>query len=98
MSHQNCIENTILIILEMVLIQHREPFARPQFDGSFIRFQLAADGFEQRRFTCTVGSDYAIDVAVSKFDVDVFVKNSLSELNCKIRNCYHSLYILLLIS
>ena len=94
MSHQDCIENAVLIVLEMVLIQYREPFTRSQFDSSFIRFQFAADGFEQRWFTCSVGSDYAIDIAVSKFDVDVFVKNSLPELNCKIRNCYHSLYIL----
>ena len=48
MSHQDCIENAVLIVLEMVLIQYREPFTRSQFDSSFIRFQFAADGFEQR--------------------------------------------------
>ena len=81
------------IIFEVVLTQDRETLTWSQFYRSLVGFQFTADGFQERRFTRTVGTDDAVDVAIGKLDVDVFVKDAFAKLNGEIRNCYHFVLI-----
>ena len=89
MSHEHGVEHAIGIIFEVILLQDGKAFARPQFHGSLVGFQVSADGAEQGRLTGAVGPDDAVDISVGELQVYIFVKHSLSELNRKIRYCYH---------
>ena len=47
MSHQHGVEDSFLIVLEVVLTEDRESLARSQFDYAFRGLQFAADGFQE---------------------------------------------------
>ena len=89
MALQDRVHHRECVILEVILVEYRQTFARSQFNGSLVGFQLAADGFQQRGLSCTIGTDDTIDITCCELDVYVFVKHSLAELNRQIRNCYH---------
>ena len=48
MAHEHSIQYGMFIILEVVLTQYRQTFARTQFDGSFRCLKFAGNGFQQR--------------------------------------------------
>ena len=48
MPHEHSVHNRELVVLEVVLIEHAEAFARSQFHASLVGFQFSADGFQQR--------------------------------------------------
>ena len=83
-AHEDGIHYLIPVIFEVVLLQYRQPFARPQFHGSLVGLQVAGDGPEQRRLSGTVGTDDSVDVARCKLHVDVLVENPLAELDGKV--------------
>ena len=80
-SHEHGVHDRKLVVLEVVLREHREAFARAQLHGTLVGLQLAADGFQQRRLAGSVGTDDAVDVSTRKLDVHVFVKDSFSKLD-----------------
>ena len=96
-SHQHRVHNGEFIILEVVLREYREAFANAQFHRTLVGFQLTADGLEQRRFSCSVGTDDTVDVTTCELDVYVFVEYALSELDGKVCDCDHIVLYLIII-
>ena len=87
---QHCVHHGEAVVLEVILVEHRETLTGSQLYRSLVGFELAADGFQQGRFACSVGTDDAVDVTVCELQVHVFVKHSLAELYGQICQCYHS--------
>ena len=81
MSHEDGIEHGFLVVLEVVLREYAESFARTELYGSLCGLQLSADGFEQGGLASAVGTDYAVDVSVGELEVDVLVEDTFAELN-----------------
>ena len=90
MAHQNGVHHAELVILEVVLLQNGKTLSWSHFYCTLVWLQIATDGTEEGRLTSTVGTDYAINITMCELEVYIFVKHSLTELNCKILYCYHS--------
>ena len=46
-SHEHGVHHAVFVVLEVVLLEHREALARAHFHGALVGFQLAADGAQQ---------------------------------------------------
>ena len=77
MPHQHRVENRIFVILEVILFEHRQPFAGAESHAAPRRGHLAAEHFRLPR---TVGADHTVAVARREFEIDIFEKNPFSVL------------------
>ena len=72
MTHDNGIHNHILVVFEMILLQHGETLTGGDDDITFGGVQLTGQDLQKGGFTGTVGSDESVTVALGKLDVDIF--------------------------
>ena len=80
MSHQNRVENRKCVVLEVVLFENRQPFARAERHIAPRRSHLAAEHFQERGLPRPVRPDHTVAVARGEFEVDIFEKNPFSVL------------------
>ena len=90
-SHQYGIQHGTVVILEVVLAQYGEPFARSQFHTAFGRFQFARYGFQQRGLPGSVSPDDTVNISIGELHVYILVQDSFPELDGKIRYANHTL-------
>ena len=89
MSHQYGIHYRKFVVFEVVLFQNAKALSRLHLDGSLVGFQIAADGSQQGRLSCAIGTNDAIDVTTCKLQIDVLVERLFTKLDSQICNCYH---------
>ena len=58
-------------------------------NGSARRIEITAQHANEGGFAGTIGTDYAVAVAGSEFEINIREKYTLAKLNGKIRNSYH---------
>ena len=80
MPHQNRVEDRKPVIGEVVLLEHRQAFARAEGHVAPRRGHLAAEHFEERGLPRPVGPDHTVAVARGEFEIDILEKNSFSVL------------------
>ena len=79
-SHQDRVEDRICVVLEVVLFENRQPFARAERHAAPRRGHLAAEHFQKSRFAGAVRTDHTVAVARGEFEVDILEKNPFSVL------------------
>ena len=89
MAHQYCVHHAELVIFKVVLLQYGQTFAWSQFYSTLIRLKVATNSSKESRLSCTICANDTVDIAVCKLKVNVFIQDSLSELDSKIADCYH---------
>ena len=74
----NRVEHGLLVVDELVLLEHGD--ALPRADGhlALIRFLLAGEDAEKGRLAGAVGADQAVAVAMGELDVDVLEDDALA--------------------
>ena len=80
MPHQNRVEDRKPVIGEVVLLEHRQAFARAEGHVAPRRGHLTAEHFEERGLPRPVGPDHAVAVARGEFEIDILEKNPFSVL------------------
>ncbi len=65
-SHQYGVKHLILVKFKVVLAQYTQTFARAYFNVALACFQFARYRAEQGAFSCSVGTDNAVDVSVGE--------------------------------
>ncbi|MNJ51658.1 hypothetical protein D3C77_469680 [compost metagenome] len=89
MSHNDGLKNRILIILVMVLLQHRHPFIGSHMHFTLVWLDLSGKNFEEGRFTRPVRTDETIAVTRRKLYIHIFKKCSLSVTERYTSSTYH---------
>ena len=82
--HEHRVEHGKLVVLKVVLAQHRQAFAGAHLYRAFRGVELAGDGAEQRGLACAVRADNAVDVAVGELHIHILIKDALAKLNGQI--------------
>ena len=72
MSHDDGIENRLLVEGELVLAENRHSMSRGDDDFALVRFNLSGEDFEESRFAGAVGANEPIAVPRGEFYVDAF--------------------------
>ena len=81
MPHQNRVEDRKPVIGEVVLLEHRQAFARAEGHVAPRQGHLAAEHFEERGLPRPVGPDHTVAVARGEFEIDILEKNPFSVLH-----------------
>ena len=84
MAHEHRVEHRALIVFEVVLLEYRESFVRPEGDRSARGRHFAAEHLEEGRLPCAVGSDYAVAVARRELQIDILEQDPLAVLNFQV--------------
>ncbi len=79
--HQHGIQHGVFVEFEVVLFQHREPFAGPERDTAARRIDFAGEHAQKGRFPCAVGPDHTVTVTGRKLQIDVFEQDAFAKLD-----------------
>ncbi len=70
-AHDDRVHDGIIVVFEVVLLQHGEALPGGDDDGSAGGLQVAGENPQEGGFPCAVGADDAVAVALRKFDVHI---------------------------
>lgn len=82
--NEHRVEHRALIVFEVVLLEYRESFVRPECDRSARGRHFAAEHLEEGRLPCAVGSDYAVALPGRELQIDILEQDPLAVLNFQV--------------
>lgn len=84
MAHEHRVEHRALIVFEVVLLEYRESFVRPEGDDPRVGVTSPLSTLRKVDFPCAVGSDYAVAVARRELQIDILEQDPLAVLNFQV--------------
>ncbi len=93
MAHNDGLQHFKFIKLKVVLLEHREAFARRNVDLAVRGLDFARENFKKRRFSRAVRADEAVAVARGEFYVYVAEKHAAAKAERKVRCTNHTGYL-----
>ena len=88
-SHDNRIQNRILVILELVLLQEGETLSRRDHHFAAGGLQLPGEDAQERGLAGAVGTDESVALPLGKLDIDILKQRLLADAQGNIGSTYH---------
>ena len=89
-AHNHGFQHLVLIVLELILLEHRHPVSGRNFHCAGGGLQLPGENPQKGGFTGAIGSHHAVAVAGDKFQVCACKQLCTAESQADVCNCDHS--------